>query len=587
MCGLRPPAAGRPRHASASGLFLLVNRLLPTALLLLASLAASAHEPTASTRHDVVVVRDPSPAELQRLGTRFGHVLFDHASGEARVEASDEDRAWLAQQRMAWRVDAQASAALHASLEPLHALRAIPGYACYRTVEETADTVANLVATYPLLASSIDIGPSWRRSQNGAQGYALQVLKLANPSTGGEKPKMFVMSSVHAREYTPAELATRYAEELLAGYGNDANATWLLDRMEFHFLLQANPDGRKRAEAGLSWRKNENSTLCSGNQAGIDLNRNFPVFWNYPNGGSSTSACSETYRGTAAASEPETQAVTAYVRGIFPDTRPGDPQSETASADEDTQGLFFDIHSYSRLVLWPWGHSTAPSGNATALETLGMRLAWFNDYEPQQAIGLYATRGTTDDFAYGELGVPAYTIELGVAFFENCTTFENTTAPLNLAALRYAARTLHAPYRLPAGPDAVDAGIDPPLAAQGAPATLRASIDDSRYRNPQAPSNAPIQPRPRHVIAGARYYIDELPWDAGATGTEMLPADGQFDSTAEAVEAVIDTSALAPGRHIVYVQGRDAAGEFGPPTAVFLDVDAGPDVFADGFEPPP
>src|SRR5690606_1605915 len=227
----------------------------------------------------------------------------DHKNNQVRVEARAEDKAWLSGQALDWSIDAKASRALRRSLQPLETLRSIPGYGCYRTVEETADTIDDLVTGYPLLATAIDIGDTWRRTQNASQGYDLVVLRLTNAGIGGDKPKMFVMSSVHAREYTPAELLTRYAEELLAGYGVDADATWLLDHNEFHFLLQANPDGRKRAEAGNSWRKNENLDYCgSGTRPGIDLNRNFPVFWNYNNGGSSTSACSETYRGPGAAS---------------------------------------------------------------------------------------------------------------------------------------------------------------------------------------------------------------------------------------------------------------------------------------------
>lgn len=539
----------------------------------LAGLPAFAHAPSATSDHEVVVINSPPPAVVQALGQRFGHILRDPRSGDVRVEADGEDRAWLAAQRFRFAVDDEATLSLQRSLLPLQAQRAIPGYACYRTVEETQQTVDSLVDNYPLLASAIDIGDSWRRTRNGAQGYDLVVLKLTNSTTGGTKPKMFVMSSVHAREYTPAELMTRYAEELLAGYGVDPDATWLLDHNEFHFLLQANPDGRKRAEAGNSWRKNENLDYCgSGTRPGIDLNRNFPVFWNYNNGGSSTSACSETYRGPGAASEPETQAVIEYVRSIFPDTRPGNPEDPSIPADPDTQGLFLDIHSYSQLVLWPWGHSTAPSGNADALATLGMRMAWFNGYEPQQAVGLYPTRGTTDDFAYGEMGVPSYTIELGVAFFENCTTFQNNTAPKNLQALRYAARTLHAPYRLPAGPDAYDLSVDADTVVAGEPVRLTARVDDSRYRNQQQSTPAPTTARPHHVIAGARYYIDQLPWESGAVGQPMLPGDGHFDGTSEQVWVDIDTTALAPGRHLVFVQGHDAGGEYGPPAAVFIEI---------------
>ena len=48
--------------------------------------------------------------------------------------------------------------------------------------------------------------------------------------------------------------------------------------------------------------------------------------------------------------------------------------------------------------------------------TLGRKLAYWNGYTPEQAIGLYPTDGTTTDFVYGELGIAAYTFELGTAF---------------------------------------------------------------------------------------------------------------------------------------------------------------------------
>lgn len=552
-----------------------ITHLVPALLAGAISTAVSAHAPTQQqSQHiqaqQVVVVKNADASVRQLLGHRFGHILYDHKAAEVRVETNAEDRIWLGQHALQWQVDPEATADLQRSLQPIEALRAIPGFACYRTVEETTDTIEQLTSTYPQLASATIIGSSWQHSQNPNQGYELQVLRLTNANLPGDKPKMFVMSSVHAREYTPAELMTRYAEELLQGYGRDANATWLLDHMEFHFLLQANPDGRKRAEAGASWRKNVNTDFCGGGTPGIDLNRNYPVFWNYGNGGSSTNACSETFRGPVAASEPETQAVVNYVRSIFPDTRPGDPESMSAAADPTTRGMFLDIHSYSRLVLWPWGHAAQPSPNADALATLGMRMAWFNDYEPQQSVGLYPTRGTTDDFAYGELGLPAYTFELGTAFFQSCNSFESTILPQNLAALRYASRVLQAPYQLPAGPDAADVTASPSLATAGSTVTLTALIDDSRYRNQQQGTNAPSSPRPRHAIAGARYYINQMPWEANASGTEMTAVDGSFDAPSEQATAEIDTSALPTGQHLIYVQGYDANGEIGPPSAVFL-----------------
>ena len=62
---------------------------------------------------------------------------------------------------------------------------------------------------------------------------------------------MFITGSIHAREYAPAELVTRFAEYLVDGYGVDADATWMVDYHEIHLMLMANPDARKKAEAGL------------------------------------------------------------------------------------------------------------------------------------------------------------------------------------------------------------------------------------------------------------------------------------------------------------------------------------------------
>ncbi|MCK5924222.1 MAG: hypothetical protein KAG66_25025, partial [Methylococcales bacterium] len=263
----------------------------------------------------------------------------------------------------------------------------IPGYACYRTVEETFTTAQNIVTNYPTLASWTDVGDSWEKTALGGNpGYDMQVLKLTNSATSGSKPKIFIMSSVHAREYTPAELNTRFAEMLVANYNVDADVTWLLDYHEIHLMLQANPDGRKQAETGISWRKNTNENYCgaTSNSRGADLNRNFDFQWGCC-GGSSTSQCNPTYRGPSAGSEPEVAAVQDYVRSIFPDQR-GPLITDPAPAD--ATGIFLDVHSYSELILWPWGWGNTVAPNGTALQTLGRKFGNFNNYYPEQSIGL-------------------------------------------------------------------------------------------------------------------------------------------------------------------------------------------------------
>lgn len=221
--------------------------------------------------------------------------------------------------------------------------------ACYRTVEKTNFDIDALAKQYPDLIRIVPIGQTWVQKQAlsfrnllikylptpvlslidfdllpDSSGNALRAVVIGNRAVIKDKkvPRMVTTSSIHAREYTPAEISTRLTEWLVKNYGSDATATWLLNNNEFHFILHANPDGRKLAEQAVGsdgWRKNVNleDGLCIHPlESGVDLNRNFPFGWNSTNGvGSSGSSCDLTYRGSAAASEPETEAIVKYVAG--------------------------------------------------------------------------------------------------------------------------------------------------------------------------------------------------------------------------------------------------------------------------------
>jgi carboxypeptidase T len=241
----------------------------------------------------------------------------------------------------------------------------------------------------------------------------------------------------------------------------------------------------------------------------------------------------------------------------------------SAAAPADYRGMFMDIHSFSQLVLWPWGDTSSAAPNSAALRALGRRLAYFNSYSPQQSAQLYATDGATDDNFYGSLGAPAYTLELGVAFFENCASFTSSTLPKNLAALRYAARNLNAPYQLPSGPDATSLSATPTSVAAGASLTINATVDDTRFNQTNGTEVT-------QAISAANVYIDKLPWAAGASAMAMSASDGSFNSTTEGVRASIATAGLSNGKHLAYVQGIDASGKAGTPQAVFFTVGSAP-----------
>jgi len=461
---------------------------------------------------------------------------------------------------------------------------AIPGYACYETVEETFAAADGLIAARPTLGSWVNAGPSWLKTQNPASGYDLKVLKLTNsavPAPAEGKPKLFVNSAIHAREYTTAPLVLEFARWLVNGHGTNADATWILDHHEVHLLLHANPDGRKRAETGLSWRKNVNNAYCANtNTRGVDLNRNFSHSWNTTSGqGSSGTQCNLTYRGPFAASEPETRAIEGYIRSLWPDRRGPNPSD---AAPADTSGIHLDIHSFSQLVLWPWGDTATPAPNGAALQTLGRRFAFFNGYSPTQSIGLYPTDGTSDNPSYGELGVAAYTFELGTSFFQSCSVYENDIKPKNLPALVYAAKVVRTPYITPGGPDVLTPSLGGTASTTGVAAgtvvQLAASATDTRFNNSNGAEAT-------QAIAAAEATIGTPPWAPGAVPVPLQAVDGSFNANTEALSGGLNTAGLPVGQHIVYVRARDASGTWGPVSAVFLNINAAPPLVVAEVEP--
>ncbi len=134
-----------------------------------------------------------------------------------------------------------------------------------------------------------------------------------------------------------------------------------------------------------------------------------------------------------------------------------------------------------------------------------------------------------------------------------------------MPALYTAFKAARRPYQEPAGPDALTLAVSPATVNAGATVNLTASINDTRY-NSNGWGTEPTQ-----AIQAARYSIDTPIWQV-ASPTAMSASDGLFNTTIENVTASINTTGLSSGKHIVYVQGQDAVGNWGLPTAVFLTI---------------
>ena len=321
------------------------------------------------------------------------------------------------------------------------------------------------------------------------------------------------------------------------------------------------------------WRKNSNldhSNICGtgsdfqGYGPGVDLNRNSA----YHFGGDSTSPneCHPTFPGPDAASEPETQAVQAYLDQVFERHRPGDPNDmPTTPVPDDADGLFISLHSFSELVLFPWeGGGSGSSNNAPnhdQLAWLGRRFGYFTGYEVGRDI-LYSAGGTMTDFAHGEFGVAAFTYEIGTEFQQSCTYFEQNMERDLLDALVYAAKAAARPYQAPSGPDVVEEQAV--WNAQAGTLTLNGMADGSRFARggvTEAPADDPV-----HDLAEIRASIGVPPSQAAST----------FDIAPDSTDPVSGFAGeFTPPQPIelpalVFFQASDTQGNVGVPEAVWL-----------------
>ncbi|MBD3401529.1 hypothetical protein GF420_01435 [candidate division GN15 bacterium] len=269
----------------------------------------------------------------------------------------------------------------------------------FLTFAEMVDRMDSLSAQYPAICSEkFSIGLS-------IEGRNLWVLKVSdNHEVDEDEPEVFYNSLIHAREGAAGAANLRYLEWLLENYGVDPEVTDVVDNRELFFLLVYNPDGYVwnqviAPSGGGMWRKNRRDNTGFSSEIGVDLNRNYGYNWGYDNNGSSPDPGDNTYRGAAPFSEPETQAVRDF-----------------AASREFV--IVNNIHTYSNLVLWPWGYE---SGQYTEEEEfyriIGDSLTQYNNYTPTVAWGLYPANGAADDWFWGDtLTKPraiSFTTEIG------------------------------------------------------------------------------------------------------------------------------------------------------------------------------
>jgi len=304
---------------------------------------------------------------------------------------------WLLVRNMDWHV-------MVADVETLIQLEKIPAgnsstkvnsghamdWTSYHPIEEIYGWFDYLETTYDFCETEI-IGQTY-------EGQNMIIMKVCKGGCGN-KPAMWIDSGIHAREWIAPAVGTWMLNELVE---NDGAHPDLTEKLDWYFLPSHNPDGYHKSQTDdRMWRKT--TTFYEGDSCqGTDANRNFDFHWGDTNGASGSS-CSQTYFGPEAFSEVEARNVRDFVMAHKAEIK-----------------FYQTLHSYSQLVLMPWGYTSEPAPGYDAMLDLGNRGndALYAVHGKTYEVGcipcvLYVASGTSLDWALGVAEVPyVYSIEL-------------------------------------------------------------------------------------------------------------------------------------------------------------------------------
>lgn len=255
------------------------------------------------------------------------------------------------------------------------------------------------------------------------EGRELWAMKISdNPNVNENEPSILFTAIHHAREPITVEVVLHTMRTLLFNYGTDSRITNLVNEREIWFIPFVNPDGYVYNEViasngGGMWRKNRREIIP---EYGVDPNRNYGDHWGFDDFGSSPFAEDETYRGSAAFSEPEIQAVRDFV-------------------DSNDFVITINYHSVAGLFLWAPGYQDFYTPDEPLFKAIGDTVTSFNGYNGQPGWGLYNTNGDADDWYYFAKGVLSFTPEVGGSgFWPNASEIPglvNENVPANLVLI--------------------------------------------------------------------------------------------------------------------------------------------------------
>jgi hypothetical protein len=226
------------------------------------------------------------------------------------------------------------------------------------------------------------------KTREGRQIWFVRISDNPNSSEPSEPQGLF--SAIHhAREPVSMHQLLFYMWYLLENYSTQPDIKNLVDNTELYFVPCLNPDGyifnqTNFPNGGGMWRKNRRDN--QDGSFGVDLNRNYGYNWGFDDFGSSPDPDFDTYRGDEPFSEPETRAMKAF-------------------CERQNFILAQNYHTYSNLIIYPWGYSDleqTPDNHLFRILTREMNKE--NDYRIGTGMEVlnYNSNGSSDDYMYAQ-----------------------------------------------------------------------------------------------------------------------------------------------------------------------------------------
>jgi carboxypeptidase T len=311
----------------------------------------------------------------------------------------------------------------------------------YMNADEVETALLNLSEAHHDFITLIELP---KRTWGGRLCRAVRVRAGNNGGSG-----VLITGGMHAREWGGSDICISFLTNLIDAYVNNTTIIYgdttfppaqikkMLEQIDLFVFPDVNPDGKIYSQTnddpnlspddeGIWWRKNRNPAIVPNvddpkyHGTGVDINRNFDFLWSSGIGtvNSDGTNMGETFRGTAALSEPETQ----NVKYLF-----------------DTYGnikYYADVHSFGEMILYSWGDDNNQNldhdmnfqnpkydrvrgvprdldykeyinnQDEKILKNLADRMNYALErvrgrkYRVEQAVGLYPTSATSDDYAF-------------------------------------------------------------------------------------------------------------------------------------------------------------------------------------------